>query len=107
VTADRYEAARGVGASFRIEDVVAYATRSSASRERPKYGWESLTPGERQVVDLATDGSTNPQIAAQLLISRETVKSHLANVYRKLGVNNRSALAAYATRIAASAQDDD
>ena len=39
---------------------------------------------------------TNPQIAARLFIARGTVKMHLSRAYRKLGVKNRTGLAAAA-----------
>jgi len=43
-------------------------------------------------------GFTNPQIADRLLMRRETVKTHLSHVYAKLGVANRTELAALAAR---------
>ncbi|MFN2533664.1 MAG: response regulator transcription factor [Pseudonocardiaceae bacterium] len=41
---------------------------------------------------------TNPQIGDRLFISRRTVASHLASVFRKLGITNRVQLAAEASR---------
>ena len=60
--------------------------------------WESLTPTETKVVEFATEGLTNPQIGERMLISRATVKVHLAHVYKKLAVSNRTELAAQAAR---------
>ena len=54
----------------------------------------ALTPAERHVVALAARGQPNKQIAAELHLSVYTVESHLAHVYRKLGVSSRSQLAA-------------
>ena len=65
-------------------------------------GWASLTPAEREVVNLVIAGLTNPEIGTRLFISRATVKSHLAHVYAKLGVANRTELATLATRRAGS-----
>jgi DNA-binding CsgD family transcriptional regulator len=65
---------------------------------RPSAGWESLTRRERDVVQLAADGLTNPEIAAHIAISRGTVKVHLSNVYAKLGLRNRSELAGEVAR---------
>jgi DNA-binding CsgD family transcriptional regulator len=49
----------------------------------------ALTPQERAVADLAAAGSTNKEIAAQLYLSVNTVETHLAHVYRKLGITRR------------------
>ncbi len=82
------------GEALPLTDVIAYARRSRGSRNRPGAGWESLTPAERQVVDLAASGMSNPRIAGQLFMSRSTVKMHLSSVYLKLRIANRTELAA-------------
>jgi DNA-binding CsgD family transcriptional regulator len=61
-------------------------------------GWDSLTNAELRVVRLVTEGLTNPQIASRLFVSAQTVKTHMKNVFRKLGVSSRAELAAQATR---------
>jgi DNA-binding CsgD family transcriptional regulator len=77
-----------------LADAVALARRGRGSRRRPSHGWESLTPAELDVVRLAADGLSNPEIGARLFMSRSTVKTHLSHVYAKLGVANRTELAA-------------
>jgi DNA-binding CsgD family transcriptional regulator len=62
-------------------------------RVRPQLGWDALTPTERQVVRLAAEGLTNPEIGEQLFISRRTVQTHLSHVYAKLQVSSRVELA--------------
>jgi DNA-binding CsgD family transcriptional regulator len=79
-----------------LEEAAAYASRARGSRRRPDDGWESLTPTEADVVRLAVDGLSNPEIGARLYMSRSTVKTHLSHVYAKLGVANRTELAARA-----------
>jgi predicted ATPase/DNA-binding CsgD family transcriptional regulator len=87
------------GRSMDLRDAISYAARARGPRRRPDSGWESLTPTERSVVDLAVQGLSNPEIAARLFMGRGTVKTHLAHVYAKLGVANRTELA----RLAAGA----
>ncbi|WP_370979291.1 LuxR C-terminal-related transcriptional regulator [Agaribacterium sp. ZY112] len=48
-----------------------------------------LTKRERQILKLINDGATNADIATALSVSEHTVKSHLYNVYKKIGVRNR------------------
>jgi len=45
-------------------------------------------------VRLVAEGLSNPEIGARLFMSRSTVKTHLSHVYAKLGVANRTELAA-------------
>ena len=85
------------GEALPLADVIAYARRARGPRDRPGVGWESLTPAERQVAQLASSGMSNPQIAGQLFMSRSTVKMHLSSVYLKLGIANRTELAAAAS----------
>ena len=56
--------------------------------------WESLSPREQEVVALACLGRTNRQIAAQLYLSPETIKTHMRHAQRKFGVANKSELRA-------------
>ncbi|MDQ1514891.1 MAG: hypothetical protein QOE80_721 [Actinomycetota bacterium] len=93
-----FEGAWTEGEALSADDAVAYATRARGERKRPSAGWASLTPTETEVVKLAAKGLTNPEIGERLFIGRGTVKTHLAHVFAKLGVNTRSELAAEATR---------
>ena len=72
--------------------------RARGTRKRPSGGWESLTPTELEVVRHAAAGLTNPEIGERMFISRGTVKVHLSHVYAKLGLRNRSEVAAEAMR---------
>jgi DNA-binding CsgD family transcriptional regulator/tetratricopeptide (TPR) repeat protein len=58
-----------------------------------------LTPRERQVLALIAEGLSNKQIAERLVISQGTVIRHVANIFAKLGVNNRTAAARAAIEI--------
>jgi DNA-binding NarL/FixJ family response regulator len=59
---------------------------------------EPLTERELAVVKLVAQGHTNEEIATQLYVTPATVKTHLANVQRKLTVRNRVEIAAWAWR---------
>jgi DNA-binding NarL/FixJ family response regulator len=55
-----------------------------------------LTPRELEILRLAARGFTNRRIAARLWVTEQTVKFHLSNTYRKLGVTNRTEATHYA-----------
>jgi DNA-binding CsgD family transcriptional regulator len=67
-------------------------------RKRPSAGWDALTRSELEVVRLAAEGLTNPQIGQRLFISRRTVQTHLAHAFRKLDISSRVELAAEAAK---------
>jgi DNA-binding CsgD family transcriptional regulator len=94
----QFAQARAEGARMTLDEAAAYVRRSRGARGRAKRGWGSLTPTELDVARLAAEGLSNPQIASRLLMSRGTVKTHLAHVYEKLGVANRMQLSAIAAR---------
>ena len=50
----------------------------------------TLTEREREVLALIARGATNPQIARELYLSVDTVKTHVRSVFRKLDVSNRT-----------------
>lgn len=62
------------------------------SNERVWKRWESLSLREKDVTALVCLGYTNREIAARLNVSTDTVKSRLANVFRKLDVRKRTEL---------------
>ena len=64
-----------------------------AAQRQPRGGPppSSLTPREREILELVAEGKTNGQIAAKLWISGGTVRRHLENAYGKLGVHTRTA----------------
>lgn len=55
-----------------------------------------LTDRELEVLRLVAEGQTNNRIARQLWVTEQTVKFHLSNTYRKLGVANRTEASRYA-----------
>jgi DNA-binding NarL/FixJ family response regulator len=55
-----------------------------------------LTTRELEILRLAAQGHTNGRIARELWVTEQTVKFHLSNTYRKLGVANRTEASRYA-----------
>jgi DNA-binding NarL/FixJ family response regulator len=49
-----------------------------------------LTPSEQRVLEALARGLSNKEIAAELWLTQQTVKFHLTNIYRRLGVSNRT-----------------
>jgi DNA-binding CsgD family transcriptional regulator len=86
------------GRSMDTADVVEWLRRTRGERGRPSHGWDGLTPTERRVVELVGEGLPNAEIAGRLLMGVTTVKTHLTHVFAKLGVTNRTELAAEVTR---------
>jgi DNA-binding CsgD family transcriptional regulator len=72
-----------------------------APRRRATAGWDALTDTELAVARLAAQGRTNPEIGAQLFISRRTVQTHLSHVFVKLDISSRVELAVIASQHAA------
>ena len=79
------------------EEVVSVPGASGRSN-RDERGWPGrdlgLSEREAEVVALAALGKRNAQIAEALFVSVDTVKTHLARSFRKLGVHNRTELSA-------------
>jgi ATP/maltotriose-dependent transcriptional regulator MalT len=92
------------GTRLSLQEAVAYAQRGRGEHADAAHGWASLSPVERQVVELASQGLSNPDIAQELFMSRNTVKAHLSHAYAKLGVANRTELALLAARRAQDRQ---
>jgi two-component system nitrate/nitrite response regulator NarL len=67
--------------------------RVRSAGERPL-----LTSREQEIVRLAAEGCSAPEMARRLNLSQGTVKSHLAHAYQKLGVSDRAAAVAEAMR---------
>jgi predicted ATPase/DNA-binding CsgD family transcriptional regulator len=86
------------GRQLSLAEAVAYARRGRGQRQRPRIGWGSLTPAERDVVRLVAAGHTNAEIGDRLFMSVNTVKKHLSHVYAKVDVAGRADLAAEVAR---------
>ncbi len=106
VAADKADPAL-LGRSFWAEELEAASQASALRPDRPPAeesngtsgegcdmpDWASLTEREREVAALVAEGMTNEGIADRLVITPATVKTHLAHIFRKLGISKRSELA--------------
>jgi DNA-binding NarL/FixJ family response regulator len=61
-------------------------------------GQEELTPSERKILQAIVAGKANKEIAYDLNVSENTVKTHVKNVFEKLGVSDRTSAATSAIR---------
>jgi DNA-binding NarL/FixJ family response regulator len=85
------------GGRWMQQDVVRAAV-SRARKQPPPSPMDELTARERDVAALVADGRSNRDVAHALGTSEGTVKSHLHNVFEKLGVDNRTAIAILVAR---------
>jgi DNA-binding NarL/FixJ family response regulator len=81
-----------------MTQVVESLSRKYRGDSRPEQGRKDLSEREIEVVVLIASGHRNKEIASKLFISEQTVKTHLSNIFQKLGVNDRLELALYAMR---------
>lgn len=81
-----------------VTDIVRHLREraSAAARRRLASPAQRLTSREREIVAMVADGSSNRELASRLGLAEDTVKHHVSNIFDKLGVSNRTELAAYA-----------
>lgn len=77
---------------------IAEGNGAASEGKSPDSTDHGLTARQLEVIALVCQGLTDREIAARLFISRKTVDRHLRNIFTKVGVHNRTALAAYAAR---------
>jgi two-component system nitrate/nitrite response regulator NarL len=98
---DRDEILDAVAAATRGDVVLSPEVQTGVVREirrRELLARPRLTSRELEILALAAQGRSNPQIAGGLHLSAATVKTHLQNVYDKLGVTDRTSAVAVALR---------
>ncbi len=88
----------GIRAAARGETVLAPAVAARLVGRMRAPAEEKLSSREVEVLQLVAEGASNSEIAQQLHISQATVKSHLVNIFRKLGVSDRTAAVTMALR---------
>jgi DNA-binding NarL/FixJ family response regulator len=97
--AEPSELARAIDAAARGEAPLdPKAARALLSARRAPGATETLSAREREVLAMVGEGLPNKLIAQRLAISEKTVKAHLTNVYRQIGVSDRTQAALWAQR---------
>ena len=83
------------GDDFKLGSVVLrlVALRPASARAQPPPGADQLSPRELEVARLVAQGMTNSEAGKTLHISPRTVGRHLGNIYERLGIHSRAALA--------------
>jgi DNA-binding CsgD family transcriptional regulator len=81
--------ARGQAPEALAAELIARGLEQEARRSHAEAVLGALTRRERQVAWLAAAGHTNRQIAEALVVSPETVKTHIAHILQKLGVRSK------------------
>jgi two-component system response regulator DevR len=87
------------GASLLDAKVVARVIDRIANPPVADARFSSLSPQERRILDLISEGKTNRQIAEALFISEKTVKNRTTGLLAKLRMNNRTEAAVFAARL--------
>jgi DNA-binding NarL/FixJ family response regulator len=97
--ADPGELRRAIEAAARGESPLdPKAARALLSARAGPTAAGSLSEREREVLAMVAEGLPNKLIARELAISEKTVKAHLTNVYREIGVTDRTQAALWAQR---------
>ena len=68
------------------------AVKNRRQMDRAHRSWSALSPREKQVAALVCTGLTGRQIAAKLVVSPETVKTHVRHILRKFNLSSRREL---------------
>ena len=84
-----------IGRSTMSQEAVQALVQSTSQDASLDYG---LTPREFEVLELLVTGLNNPEISEQLYISIGTTRTHVSNIFSKLGVSNRAEAIALALR---------
>jgi DNA-binding NarL/FixJ family response regulator len=95
---DEFDSLKLIGSKLTLDSALATATEvleTSRSSENKKSSLQ-LTTREQEVLQLITQGLTNEQISNELVVVLKTVEKHVASIFRKLGVRNRTEAATWA-----------
>jgi DNA-binding CsgD family transcriptional regulator len=69
------------------------------SRRRTERAWETLTPQELHIAQLAAEGLSNKEIGVRLYLSHRTVGYHLRQIFAKTGITSRASLGSIVAKV--------
>lgn len=78
------------GGSPMSPEIARRVVESLHGKKKPNEAADTLTPREKEILDLLAKGYLYKEVAEQLFISKGTVKKHIYNIYEKLHVQNRT-----------------
>jgi DNA-binding NarL/FixJ family response regulator len=93
-TIEAYARQEGCTPDEAIVQLIKQALEIYLRKDRDHRSWEKLSAREKEVAALMCGGLTNRQIAARLVVSPETIKTHVSHLLRKFGLRSRRELRA-------------
>lgn len=104
LSASSFDAAFGKGLQMSFGQALTYSLRE----QTPSSGTDAISNGngkntailthrELEVVDCVCEGLNNQEVASRLVISKRTAETHVAHIFNKLGLSNRTQIAAWAS----------
>ena len=93
-----YEGKARIHPRLAMKVLTAFAAASNDAERRDRDRGSGLTERELEILKLIARGMSNRQVANHLWISERTVDNHVQNIYRKLGVGDRTQATLYAIR---------
>jgi DNA-binding NarL/FixJ family response regulator len=100
--ADVDEVCRAIRAAYRgevhLDAAIAKRLMASLRAAKQEDPFADLTEREREILRMVAAGKANKQIAAELVISERTARTHVSNILRKLGLASRTQAALWAVR---------
>ena len=96
-----YEAAHRRGLAMTVDEGMAFVLEEKTPTKQPPASSSGstgrLTRREQEIAILVSQGLSNKQIAARLVVSERTAETHILNILNKLGFNSRTQIASWAT----------
>jgi non-specific serine/threonine protein kinase len=99
LTEEAFRAEQAAGGQLSLEQAVAYAqdvARKVTAAQKARVQLDELTPREREVAALIAQARSNGEIAEELVVSKRTVETHVANIRSKLGFTSRAQIVRWA-----------